>query len=133
MAFDRIFAGVTVFLEASNQGPNGRRGVAWTLVNRLNSGRYGQTLTGVCLDPFQYSCWNTSDPDRKRIGKTADNDPILLDSLAAVDEAMAGGDDPTQGATLYYSTSMITPPSWAETAQFTVQIGDQRFYKETVA
>lgn len=130
--YDTEFGGATVFMEASGESPAGRRGVAWVLVNRLASGRYGGSLAEVCLDPNQFSCWNTSDPNRKRLARTALTDPIFQDSLAAVAEAQAGGVDPTGGATMYYAASMTTPPYWVSKCTFTVQIDNQLFYKENV-
>jgi len=44
-------------------------------------------------------------------------------------EALAGGADPTEGATHYYATSMATPPFWAKGKPF-VQIGRHRFFKD---
>lgn len=133
MAFDEEIGSATIFLEASGEPPEGRRAVAWVIVNRLNSGRYPSSITGVCLQSFQFSCWNTSDLDRQRLGKTSESDPILLDSALALQEAQAGGTDPTEGATLYYSASMTTPPDWASAATFTVKIGSQLFYRENIA
>lgn len=132
MAFDEEIADMTIFMEASGEPPEGRRAVAWVIVNRLNSGRYGASLAAVCLHPFQFSCWNTSDPNRLRIAKTPESDPVLLDCALALQQAQAGGTDPTDGATLYYSDSMTTPPDWASAAIFTVKIGSQLFYRENV-
>lgn len=133
MAYDEEIATATVWMEASGEPPEGRRGVAWVLVNRLNSGRYGKSLADVCLSPFQFSCWNTSDPNRRRMARTPETDPVLLDCGAALQEAQAGGTDPTQGATLYYADSMTTPPEWAAKATFTVQLGSQLFFRENIA
>lgn len=133
MAYDDEIGSATIFLEASAEPPEGRRAVAWVIMNRLYSRRYGPSVTSVCLWPEQFSCWNAADPDRQRLGKTSDTDSILLDSVAALQEVQAGGTDPTEGATLYYSSSMKTPPEWAANAIFTVQIGSQLFYREEVA
>lgn len=129
MAFDKEIAAMTVFMEASGEPPEGRRAVAWVLENRLASGNFGQTLAEVCLEPFQISSWNTTDPNRKRLARTSDGDPILADCIAAVAEAMEGISDPTLGATNYYAASMSVPPDWASRMTFTVQIGNHLFYK----
>lgn len=132
MAYDNEIAIATIFMEASGEPPEGRRAVAWVLINRLDSGRYNTTLAGVCLKPFQFSCWNTSDPNRMRLSNTLDTDPVLLDSGAALQEVLGGGyPDPTGGATLYYSDTMKTPPDWASAATFTVKIGSNLFFRET--
>lgn len=132
MAYDDEIATATIFMEASGEPPEGRRAVAWVLINRLASGgRYGTTLAGVCLKPFQFSCWNTSDPNRMRLSNTLETDAVLLDSGAALQGAQAGGTDPTGGATLYYSDTMKTPPDWASAATFTLKIGSNLFFRDT--
>lgn len=133
MAYDEEIATGTIWMEASGEPPEGRRGVAWVIVNRLNSGRYGSSLAQVCLAPWQFSSWNTTSVDRKRLAQTSEADPVLLDCGAALQEAQAGGTDPTQGATLYYADSMTTPPEWAAKATFTVKLGSQLFFRENVA
>lgn len=133
MAFDIEIATMTCFMEASGEPPEGRRAVVWVFVNRLNSGKYGDTLAAVCLTPWQFSGWNTSDPNRVRMAKTPHDDPILVDCETAVNEALSGEADPTQGALNYYSVTMTTPPDWVATMEFTVQIGNHRFYRPATA
>lgn len=130
MAIDKEIAVATVFMESSNQGPLGRRAVLHSIFNRLHSSvapRYGRSLADVCLRPEQYSSWNTSDPNRRRLALITDDDPVWLDCLAAYGEITKGADDPTFGATHYYDLS-IQPPYWTERATFTVQIDRLRFF-----
>jgi N-acetylmuramoyl-L-alanine amidase len=130
MAYDRQIAAATVFMEASGEPPEGRRAVAWTLVNRLKGTGYGDTLAAVCLKAYQFSSWDTPDSNRRRLADTPDNDPILRDCEAAVDEAVNGTTtDPTGGATFYFATSMPQPPSWAASMTETATIGGQKFFK----
>lgn len=132
MAFDREIAAATVFGEASNQGYSGQLAVAWVIRNRRDSGRWGHTLAHVCLAYEQFSSWNGDRQSRANILRAADapdSDAIILDCLKAVDAATSGsGIDPTGGAMFYYADS-IAAPSWTVGATFTVQIGNQRFYK----
>lgn len=129
MAFDRIIAAATADMEASDQGPTGIRAVMHTFFNRLQfAPKYGVTLTDICLRAYQYSCWNTTDPNRHRLATTDDGDAVLNDCLAAYDEVAAGAGDPTLGAT-HYIAEGITPPTWVDQATATVKIGTHTFYK----
>lgn len=127
MALDREICAATAYMEASNQGPEGRRAIIHVLLNRAAlSPKYGVSPADCALRQFQFSCWNTTDPNRHRLAATAEGDPILADCLAAWD---APGDDATGGATHYIADS-ITPPAWVNQATFTVQIGNHLFYKD---
>ncbi len=129
MAYDQEIATCTVYMEASGEGPEGMLAVAYVLVNRKTR-TYGHTLATVCLEPFQFSCWNTSDPNRIRVAQLNDLDPVLGEAEHAVTMAINGTEpDPTHGAVNYYATSMRTPPDWASRMTFTVEIGKHRFYK----
>jgi spore germination cell wall hydrolase CwlJ-like protein len=129
MAYDTELATMTVYMEASGEGPEGMLAVAFVLVNRKNR-TYGHTLATVCLEPLQFSCWNTSDPNRIRMAQLNDLDPTLGEAEHAVTTAINGSEpDPTHGAVNYYATSMRTPPDWAKRMTFTVELGKHRFYK----
>jgi spore germination cell wall hydrolase CwlJ-like protein len=132
VAYDHEIAVMTVFMEASGEGPEGMLAVAHVLINRRKAG-HGTTLAAVCLRPFQFSCWNTDDPNRGRMAALEDLDPVLGEAENAVMQALGETvdvpPDPTLGAINYYSTSMHNPPNWASRMTFTVEIGKHRFYK----
>lgn len=129
MALDRYIGAATAYMEASNQGPVGIRAVMHVLFNRLQfSPKYGSTIADICLKPWQFSCWNTADPNRHRLAVVDDGESILTDCYAAYDETVAGSDDPTLGAT-HYIADGITPPQWVTEATQTVKIGSHTFYK----
>ncbi len=129
MAYAQELATMTTYMEASGEGPAGMLAVAYVLVNRFAKG-HAATLAAVCLQPFQFSCWNTADPNRTRIAELNDTDPTLSEAEHAVESAVNGTEpDPTHGAVNYYATSMRTPPTWASRMTFTVEIGKHRFYK----
>lgn len=127
MSFAEDIALRTVWGEARGEGEAGMVAVAHVLVNRLRSGRWGDTLTKVCLWPVQFSCWNTTDPNREQIAALADADPLLLQIADYVADALTGTPDPTNGSTHYYAAG--TPvPNWSFHGRFQVQIGKHRFY-----
>ncbi|MDE2020188.1 MAG: cell wall hydrolase [Patescibacteria group bacterium] len=130
VALDQQIAAATAYMEASNQGADGIRAVMHVLFNRLQfAPKYGSTIADICLRPWQFSCWNTSDPNRRRLATVDDTDPILSDCIATYDAVVAGSDDPTFGAT-HYIADGITPPSWVSQATQTVKIGSHTFYKD---
>jgi len=129
MAFDQIIDAATVFMETSGEGSEGITAVAYVVVNRWRSGKFGATLAAVCLNPLQFSAWNTYDPNRLRLAKTPDDDPILQQCGKAIGDAMGGTvPDPTDGA-LYYFADSIPPPLWTKALTRTVKIGHQTFYR----
>ena len=132
MAFNRPIAATTIFCEASGEPSEARRGVAHVIVNRANRPlRFGATVAAVCLRRMQFSEWNDDALDNRNLERAAladDDDPIMLDCLAAFDEAVAGGTDVTGGATHYHDDS-IQPPDWTVGAVRTCKLGRLIFYR----
>ena len=114
----------TIWGEARGEGAMGMAAVGHVLLNRLATGRWGKTLSDVCLRPYQFSCWNIGDPNRALVLELGDVE--LAAEFAALEEAGAEVDI-TGGATHYYAAGTQTP-NWVEGADFTVQIGRHRFY-----
>ncbi len=121
-----------VFGEARNQPLEAMIGVAYTAVNRMEiGGWYGKSLREVLLKPWQYSCFNKNDPNRKKL-----MNPLLYEKLEiftkclAVAHAVLNGlvKDPTNGATHYFSGNR--KPRWARKMRWCGKIGDFKFYKE---
>lgn len=129
MAFDIEIGAATVYMEASNQGAAGQTAVAHTLVNRWRSGKFGKTLAAVCLQPLQFSSWNTKDPNRIRMATASEDDPTLIQCQRIMREAYAGvSGDPTNGACFYFDDS-IPAPAWTENMTATVKIGKLNFFR----
>ena len=134
---DRDILIKTLYGEAGNQGPHGMAAVAHVIMNRLNSGHWGNSLADVATaaDPktgvHQFSMWNPpgkltgngkaqnlspDDPNYQTIGALVDN----IDKVP----------DPTNGATHYYAPSGMPggrPPSWAKDGTNVNKVGDQIF------
>ena len=62
---DRDILARTLFGEARGEGLVGQIAVAWTIRNRVEDGKakswWGEGYAGVCLKPYQFSCWNQND------------------------------------------------------------------------
>jgi cell wall hydrolase len=124
----------TVYGEARGEPPEGRLAVAYSIVNRLASGRWyaGRRLAETVLIRDQYSCWNSDkgdDADRRALVAVADDDPVLEACREAVHDALSGEvPDPTGGAT-HYESEKIEPSPWVPSATFCGKFGSQLFYK----
>lgn len=129
--FDRELAARTTWMEARGEGASGIDAVAHVLVNRVRAGRWGASLASVCLAPYQFSCWNTADPNRSAMAKLADDDAVLAQCRAAVGAALAGAADPTGGATHYVTKAVLEQmaPPWTSAATRCAEIGHHVFFK----
>ena len=108
--------------------------ICHVIQNRLkHAQRYGETIRAVCLKPYQFSCWNVSDPNRVHL-----LNPITLtqavykkcEEVAFNCLHHAMGADFTQGSNHYYS-QYIKPPAWAAEGVFTGAVGTHNFYRLT--
>lgn len=121
----------TIYGEARNQRHMGKEAVAWVVLNRLNKRSwYGDTIAGVCLKPWQFSCWNADDPNADKIrGVTLDNGDFQDCYLAAL--AVLKG-FPAElfhfSATHYHHRDI--KPSWAQGKEPMAMIQDHMFYDD---
>lgn len=130
MAYDLYIAAATLYMEASSEPLAGQKAVAHVLVNRLKDGRWGRTLSAVCLASSQFSCWNTNDPNRKRMGLELD---FMLTPYEKIITAARNGSDPSNvDGALYYFNPASANPTWAAGFILTATIGKHVFYKEPV-
>ena len=120
----------TIWGEARNQGAEGMQAVANTVMNRVvRGGWWGSTITGVCLKPWQFSCWNADDPNRAKLLSVTDADPQYAEALTIAAEAVAGTlADITRGATSYKVTTLPWPEAWGKEVAPLCVVGSQCFY-----
>jgi N-acetylmuramoyl-L-alanine amidase len=126
----------TLWGEARGEGLAGQIAVAWTIRNRVYDDRsnswWGEGYAGVCLKPYQFSCWNRNDPNYPYLSGAR---PIpareLAQALEAAKLVIAGVEpDPTSGATHYYASTMARPPVWANGAKQTLVLGHHLFFRD---
>lgn len=116
--------GITIWREARSEGTAGMAAVYNVILNRAKTGRLWPTdPEKVCLQPYQFSCWNTVDHQRQKY-------PAFDDLQYKQIQLMIAGlcPDPTGGATAYFDNS-IAVPSWAQPSSLKCQIGNLKFYK----
>lgn len=116
---------ITIWREARGAGTAAMAAVYHVIANRATDKqrRWPQDMDKVCLQAYQFSCWNTNDPQRNLYPTPVDPQFQQIQQIIAGDPP-----DPTGGANFYYDTS-IAPPNWAEQQTPTLVLGNLRFYK----
>ena len=119
----------TIYGEARGEGLSGMQAVANVVINRVkNPSWWGSDVVSVCKKPYQFSCWNKTDPNFLKITTVTKRDPVFVTALALAEKAV-NGTLPyiTNGATHYHTTTM-TPPAWSYELAMKNTIGSHIFY-----
>ena len=124
----------TLWGEARSESTAGIAAIAAVILNRVhiakNNGRaywWGTDIAGVCLKPWQFSCWNANDPNRPALRAVTTQDAAFRQCLQIAKQAVCGQlTDPTGGATHYHTTNTL--PHWAEDQVPVCLIGNHVFY-----
>lgn len=142
---DSILARLCLYREARGESLPGKAAVLAVLRNRTEDSRnrWPKTLAAVVTEHAQFSSFNANDPNVTAWpSPTRSSDWLAwLDCCAVYDAPLTA--DPTDGANSYHSipdggyiykdgsgkTVTLLPPSWADPAKLTVQIGATKFYK----
>lgn len=96
--------------------------------NRALFGRFGKGHAGVCLKPFQFSCWNKDDPNRNVIEQvTLDDGLFKLCREVAEGVISEKWPDLTRGSDHYHTRDVY--PYWSAKKQPEATIGRHHFYK----
>ncbi|WP_341913694.1 cell wall hydrolase [Ferrovibrio terrae] len=131
----------TLWGEARGEGRQGMIAVAWVILNRARKpcwwsrnkgdGIEDDTIEAVCRDPWQFSCWNVSDPNRAKLLAVDTADPAFRLALAVAEDALAGRlpPDPTSGACHYKVSSLPWPKDWGEPRDADFVHGHHAFYR----
>ena len=124
----------TVAQEASSEPFEGKVAVAEVIRNRTKTNFFSDgTVYSTVLWPYQFSGWNTKDPNRIRVAKMDLTHPMMIECIQAYEEAFVRNSNIVAGANLYHAVTMKDYPPW--TADLKVsrvkQVGRHIFYKET--
>lgn len=116
--FSRLDGGLTSLIAVANVVKNRKDQKTW----------YGHTVKEVCFKPWQFSCWNPTDP----------NLPLLLEPLGGrifeactqVAEKVISGTwpDVTGGCDHYHATTLVKFPKWTLAAKPKFRVGQHIFY-----
>jgi hypothetical protein len=107
----------TIVFEASGEPEKGKAAVAFVIINRERSGRWGDNIEKVVTQPWQFEPWMTR---RREIEKLSHDDPRYQSAASIADIVLSGQmEDPTAGATHFLNPVIVRQrrggslPSWA--------------------
>lgn len=137
--FDLDIMALTLYGECRGEPLAGQTGVAWVIKNRwLHPGWWSRnrdginddTIAAVCLDPWQFSCWNPSDPNRKKLDDPATLTlPIVVKLRELASQVLESEIDVTNGADHYCTKAVAKSTKWAKGRKPVKVIGNHHFYK----
>lgn len=126
----------TLFGEARGEPEAGQIGVADVILARSIDPRWPKTVTAVCCQRMQFSCWNDTDvPNDNTVSMKSANleDPQFLQCLhVAVGQLslmrMGQWTSSVKGANHYLNVRTLSVlPSWWDPAKITMVIGHHTF------
>lgn len=124
----------TLWGEARGEGTQGMHAVANVILNRTkiaeNKGGFwwGNNVIQVCQKPYQFSCWNRSDPNFRKLQNVNDKDLHFATALRLARRAVIGQlEDITEGATHYHAANIT--PYWTKGREPVNIIGRHKFYR----
>ena len=117
VANERDYLIKTIAFEASGETEIGKVAVAYAVLNRKNSGGWGDTIKAVVTSPGQFEPWMTQ---REAIEGLSPDDPRYAGAASIADAIRSGQTpDPTAGATHFLNPILVRArrggslPSWA--------------------
>jgi N-acetylmuramoyl-L-alanine amidase len=126
----------TLWGEARGEPVRGKEAVAAVVMNRIARARsraggywWGNSVETVCLKPWQFSCWNDTDPNAAKLPRVTVTDRQFRICLRIARRAVGGVlDDPTGGATHYHRRGILPP--WSRRLTPSAEIGHHLFYAD---
>lgn len=127
---DRDYLIRTIAFEASGEPAMAKIAVAYVVLNRKKSGRWGDNIKAVVTHPGQFEPWTTR---RSEIEELSPDDPRYQSAATIADAVLSGQTpDPTAGATHFLNPTIVRErrggalPLWA--AGEGLPIGSHTFY-----
>lgn len=124
---DVVVVTKTIWAEARGEPEAGKDAVALVIKNRAIKRKMSPAM--VCLQKWQFSCWNPDDPNYKLISDP-NRDISTIDWGECLDsfQYVFGADpkDFTKGATHYHTQAI--KPKWAEGKEPCYVVGNHIFY-----
>lgn len=124
----------TLWGEARGEGTAGLQAVANVALNRVRLAQerggmwWGNSIIQVCQKPYQFSCWNRTDPNFKRLLAVTSDNLYFASCLRIARRAVyASLEDITCGADHYHAVGIV--PFWTKNQKPVAVIGDHIFYK----
>jgi len=124
----------TLWGEARGEGSAGMQAVANEVLNRVDVAEsrggfwWGNNIIQICQKPYQFSCWNRSDPNFQKLQAVDEKDIHFATALRMARRAQIGAlPDITKGATHYHAAGIT--PYWAKTEKPVMVLGRHIFYR----
>lgn len=125
---DRAWGVMTVWQEARGECYLGKVAVAEVIQRRAKNKFFSDgTIPGTVLRRFQFSGWNTQDPNRVPASLIDSNDPQVVECMKAWDEAAAGSNIVPECMHYYNGKALDREPLWAHNAKIVAEIGNHKF------
>jgi spore germination cell wall hydrolase CwlJ-like protein len=126
----------TIWGEARGEELAGQIAVAWVIRNRAERYWAGRlvgmpgAVAKVCLQPWQFSCWNENDPNYAKLLRLA---PETYETQREIARRVLDGTamDPTNGSDHYHTTGVA--PAWKDSMKQEAAIGNHLFYNSRQA
>jgi spore germination cell wall hydrolase CwlJ-like protein len=116
-----------IYFEARGEPDRGKAAVAHVTLNRMESGRYPDTVCGVVYDRNRRGCQFSWTCDR-HVDRLRDLKSFYIAKLIASDIYINRPRDFTQGSMFYHAN--YVRPYWASSFTKTLVIGSHIFYRE---
>lgn len=86
--------------------------IASVIFTRIIKRQWPDTASAVCLQPWQFSCWNPGDPNRERIQRASGT---WFDTCHKIAKESLEGLSPYKGLQLtHYYATYVKRPKWAK-------------------
>lgn len=134
---DADITALTLYGEVRGESIEGTIAAGNVIRNRVN--KWKKTYREICLQPNQFSCWNSNDPNYVILIETSEKifqhefigskyQEVLWVAIGLMNNQLL---DNVNGA-LYYLTNELyhSPniPTWARTATYSTRIGNQVYF-----
>ena len=117
----------TLFGECRGEPKEGQIAVCCVIFNRYLSTKKHLTassIAGVCQKPWQFSCWNPSDPNSQKLLNITF--PSVSKFMPIIGAALEG--DITKGSTHYCTKQVRNSTAWAKNTEPCLIIGNHLFF-----
>ncbi len=123
----------TLWGEARGEGTAGMQAVANVILNRVKASEeqgglwWGNSIIQVCQKPYQFSCWNRTEANFKKLLHVGSDNLYFASALRIARRGVyASLQDLTNGADHYHAAGIM--PFWAKNQKPVAVIGHHIFY-----